>query len=49
MRPNTLAEATTRISSGVALEKALPEFLDTFYLARDTRAALICLSTNRHR
>jgi hypothetical protein len=36
MRPNTLAEATTRVSSGVALEKALPEFLDTFYLARDT-------------
>lgn len=36
MRPNTLAEATTRISSGVPLEKALPEFLDTFYLARDT-------------
>lgn len=35
MRPNTLAEATTRISSGEPLEKALPEFLDTFYLARD--------------
>jgi hypothetical protein len=36
MRPNTLAETTTRISSGVPLEKALAEFLDTFYLARDT-------------
>lgn len=35
MRPNTLAEATTRISSGEPLEKALPEFLDTFYLARN--------------
>ncbi len=35
MRPNTLTELTTRISSGVPLEKALPEFLDTFYLARD--------------
>ena len=35
MRPNTLAEATTRIRSGEALEKALPEFLVSFYLARD--------------
>jgi hypothetical protein len=36
MRPNTLAEAARRISLGEPLEKALPEFLDTFYLARDT-------------
>ena len=36
MRPNTLTEVTTRISHGEPLEKALPEFLDTFYLARDT-------------
>jgi hypothetical protein len=35
MRPNTLAEATKRIDLGEPLEKALPEFLDTFYLARD--------------
>jgi hypothetical protein len=35
MRPNTLAEATTRIRLGEPLEKALPEFLDAFYLARD--------------
>jgi hypothetical protein len=35
MRPNTLAEATKRIDLGEALEKALPEFLDTFYLAPD--------------
>src|SRR6185295_9228702 len=33
MRPNTLAETTRRIASGQALEIALPEFLDEFYLA----------------
>jgi hypothetical protein len=36
MRPNTLAEATTRIEHGEPLEKALSEFLDTFYTALDT-------------
>ena len=36
MRPNTLAEATTRIKQGEPLEKALSEFLDTFYTAPDT-------------
>jgi hypothetical protein len=35
MRPNTLAEATTRIEQGEPLEKALSEFLDTFYTALD--------------
>jgi hypothetical protein len=35
MRPNTLAEATTRIEQGEPLEKALSEFLDTFYTAPD--------------
>jgi hypothetical protein len=35
MRPNTLAEATTRIEKGEPLEKALSEFLDTFYTALD--------------
>jgi hypothetical protein len=35
MRPNTLAEATTRIEQGEPLEKALSEFLDTFYSAPD--------------
>ena len=44
MRPNTLAEATTRISSGVTLEKALPEFLDTFYLARDNASRVDMLA-----
>lgn len=35
MRPDTLTEVTARISRGEPLEKALTEFLDTFYLARD--------------
>jgi len=33
MRPATLAEALERIVAGQPREKALPEFLDTFYLA----------------
>jgi hypothetical protein len=33
MRPATLAEAIKRIVDGTPQEKALPEFLDTFYLA----------------
>jgi hypothetical protein len=40
MRPNTLAEATKRISLGEPLEKALPEFLDTFYLAQDVASRI---------
>jgi hypothetical protein len=36
MRPNTLAEATTRIERGEPLEQALSEFLDSFYAAPDT-------------
>lgn len=31
MRPHTLSEAYERIVSGEPREKALPEFLDTFY------------------
>jgi hypothetical protein len=44
MRPNTLAEATKRVNLGEPLEKALPEFLDTFYLARDaaSRMDMLC-------
>ena len=44
MRPNTLAEATTRIEHGEPLEKALSEFLDTFYAAPDTgsRIEMLC-------
>jgi hypothetical protein len=33
MRPSTLAEMTERIAAGQAVEFALPEFLDEFYLA----------------
>jgi hypothetical protein len=33
MRPATLAETYERIIAGDELEMALPEFLDTFYLA----------------
>jgi hypothetical protein len=33
MRPATLAETIERVSAGEPLGKALPEFLDTFYLA----------------
>ena len=33
MRPATLAEAIKRIVDGTPQEMALPEFLDTFYLA----------------
>jgi hypothetical protein len=33
MRPATLAEAIERIVAGEPRDKALPEFLDTFYLA----------------
>jgi hypothetical protein len=32
MRPATLAEAIQRIIDGVPQERALPEFLDTFYV-----------------
>jgi hypothetical protein len=40
MRPNTLAETTTRIEQGEPLEKALSEFLDTFYTAPDTASRI---------
>ncbi len=39
MRPNTLAQAAERIASGEPLAKALPEFLDAFYLAGTPAAA----------
>jgi hypothetical protein len=44
MRPATLAEAIKRIIDGTPQEKALPEFLDTFYLAptADAKLAAIC-------
>jgi hypothetical protein len=34
MRPTTLAQAAERIVAGQPLERALPEFLDEFYLAQ---------------
>ena len=33
MRPNTLAQTAERVTSGQSSDKALPEFLDEFYLA----------------
>ena len=43
MRPTTLAQAAERIAAGKPLSKALPEFLDTFYLAEtpDQRALML--------
>ena len=38
MRPATLKEAIERIASGEPREKAVPEFLDTFYLTVDADA-----------
>jgi hypothetical protein len=44
MRPSTLAETVERIRSGEVLEKALPEFLDEFYLATTPTQQLAMLS-----
>jgi hypothetical protein len=44
MRPATLAEATRRIVDGAPQEKALPEFLDTFYLAATNEEKLATIS-----
>lgn len=44
MRPATLANAIERIIAGEPREKALPEFLDTFYLAPTLDAQLATLS-----
>jgi hypothetical protein len=43
MRPNTLAETIERIAAGEPQDKALPEFLDTFYLAPDDETRLAIL------
>ena len=44
MRPATLAEAIKRIVDGAPRERALPEFLDTFYFAPtvEKKLAAIC-------
>ncbi len=44
MRPATLAEAIQRIVDGAPQEKALPEFLDTFYLATTADARLAAIA-----
>ena len=43
MRPTTLAQTAERIAAGQPLEKALPEFLDEFYLAKtpDQQGAML--------
>ena len=44
MRPATLASAIERIVAGEPQEKALPEFLDTFYLAPTDEARVATLA-----
>jgi hypothetical protein len=44
MRPDTLANAIERICAGEPQEKALSEFLDTFYLAPTAEAQLAAIS-----
>ena len=44
MRPATLAEAIKRIVDGTPQETALPEFLDTFYLAPTAERQLAAIS-----
>jgi hypothetical protein len=44
MRPATLAEAIKRIIEGTPQEKALPEFLDTFYLAPTAEMQLAAIA-----
>lgn len=44
MRPATLAEAIERIIAGEPQDKALPEFLDTFYLSSTAEKQLATLS-----
>lgn len=43
MRPATLAQAIERVIAGDPRDVALPEFLDTFYLAPDAEARLAAL------
>ena len=44
MRPATLAKAIERVIDGAPQEKALPEFLDTFYLASTGEKQLAAIS-----
>jgi hypothetical protein len=43
MRPATLAQTAERIAAGHSLDKALPEFLDEFYLAATPELQLAML------
>ena len=43
MRPATLAQAIERVIAGEPQHVALPEFLDTFYLARSPEARFAAL------
>jgi hypothetical protein len=44
MRPATLAEAIERVIAGEPRDMALPEFLDTFYLASTSEMRLMTLA-----
>jgi hypothetical protein len=44
MRPATLAQTAERVASGQSLDKALPEFLDEFYLAGTPELQISMLS-----
>jgi len=44
MRPDTLVEVAERLNRGKTLVKAMAEFLDTFYGAKDARSARDMLS-----
>jgi hypothetical protein len=44
MRPATLAQTAERIASGHSLDKALPEFLDEFYLAATPKLRVAMLA-----
>jgi hypothetical protein len=48
MRPTTLAQAAERIAAGQPLEKALPEFLDEFYLAQTSTQQSAMLADEPH-
>jgi hypothetical protein len=48
MRPATLAEMIERVTAGEPLDKALPEFLDTFYLAPDSETRMKSIADEPH-
>lgn len=44
MRPSTLAEAVERVRAGEPLDKAWPEFVDTFLAAGNAEARFVTLA-----